>query len=643
MIRFNDKNIKALALIATTFILLLAATTRIINIDGPALWTDEGFTYYTFKIDLFEALVGDRHPPFYFYTLHAWVEVAGESILAMRWWSFLPSMLTIAVAYQIGRELLHHLPHIPARVGAFSLPVLAALMMALTDGENYLAQELRMYTWHTLFAALSTLFYLKYIRKQSIRWAGWWVFSSTMLIYTHYFGIYVLIAQGLHVVLFLRGRVRIGAIAALMGVGVLFLPWFLGVTLEQFSQDAVCVNCPPPDNWRELQTFPERWLGQQWPLMLLIFGVGIVQSVFAGMCRSHTWSNRLSMNEKVPEGFRVRALSRLFLLSSLIMIPIVITYVLGHEEVIFFAHRLSQITVPIVMVLALGLASFQRPARMALVAALVLYGVTTVDWYRIKVPWHRVTELVAEYAEPDELVLGEVGPEESALLYYLDHMLPAGIQTYTFPMWTDYERFTYYEDTLPPLLDDQPRRQTGDVTTAWVVFFNSDRGLLSYLDGAGYDLTMTRPYEHVNDTRIDVFRYDLLPDTPLADFTSGMTLVAGEVQPDDLRVDLWWQLTDGMPLSRDFVVSAYLLDENGVLVAQLDSQPANNTRPTSTWIPGEVIYDPRVLALTGDAVALPPGTYTVAVQVYAFAPDGTLAQFPTTDGDPFITLGTTNR
>ena len=89
-------------LAAVTLILLLAAITRILNIDGPALWTDEGFTYYTFKIDLFDALKGDRHPPFYFYTLHGWVGLAGDTILAMRWWSFLPSMLSIATAFQLG-------------------------------------------------------------------------------------------------------------------------------------------------------------------------------------------------------------------------------------------------------------------------------------------------------------------------------------------------------------------------------------------------------------------------------------------------------------------------------------------------------------------------------------------------------------
>jgi hypothetical protein len=59
-------------LFAVLLILLIAAAVRIHNIDGPALWTDEGFVYYTFKVDLFQALAGDRHPPFYFYTLHAW-------------------------------------------------------------------------------------------------------------------------------------------------------------------------------------------------------------------------------------------------------------------------------------------------------------------------------------------------------------------------------------------------------------------------------------------------------------------------------------------------------------------------------------------------------------------------------------------
>jgi len=602
-------------------ILLLAAVVRILNIDGPALWTDEGFTYYTFKIGLFDALLSDRHPPFYFYTLHAWVEVVGDSILAMRYWSFLPSMLSIAVMFQLGRELVQHRPQLIGRGGLLGVPVMAALLMTLTDGENYLAQELRMYTWHVLFAALSTLFYLKFVRTSRRRWALWWIFSSTLLIHTHYFGGMVMLVQGFHTLLFLRGRQRIEAVGAFAAMGLLFAPWFFSVTLQQFGADNVCVNCPPPDNWSRLLEFREFWFGAHWPLTIGLFLLGLV-------------TVRCSVRKV---SVTAKPVHLIFLLVMLIITPIVVIYRLGHTEVIFFAHRLTQITVPIVALLALGLGNLPTRARGVLAAALLLYGVTTVDWYRIKVPWHTVTEMVAEYAVADELVLGEVGPEESALLYYFDHILPEGTQTTTYPFWGDIDPYVYYEVETPALLARQPERQDGDVTTAWLVYFSKDTAFMRHLADADYVRTMTQVYDHVDDAQIQIFRYDLLPQTPITTFENGMTLHAAEIRYAELRVDLWWSADT--TLERDYVVSAFLLDESGTLVTQLDTQPVNNTRPTTSWQTGDVIYDPHVMQMLDGIEALPPGTYTFGVKVYAFAPDGTIETFLTGEGEDFVTVG----
>jgi hypothetical protein len=567
---------------------LLLAALRIINIDGPALWTDEGFTYYTFKIDLFQALVGDRHPPFYFYTLHAWEAVAGDSIFALRFWSFVSSMLTVAVGFQIGRELR-------GNAKGVSLPVLVALMLALADAENYMAQELRMYTWHVLFAAASTLFYLRVLRLR--RGCVAWVVINTLLLHTHYFGAFVLMVQGIHALIFTQGRLRVQVVAAMAATGILFLPWFLGVTIQQFADEAVCVNCATSQNVEILLDFREKWLGQMWPLTLLLLLGGVLSG------------------------------RRMWLLLGLIVLPVAGTFALGHEEAVLLARRMVQITVPISVLMALGMMHLQPLARGVLAAALIVYGVTTIDWYRVKVPWHEVTMEIVPYAQPDELALIEVGFEESALLYYYDHLLPDTMQISSYPVWSDQERFDYYERELPALLATQDARQEG-IVTAWVTFFSPDDGLLRKLEQAGFTRTWTRPFAHLQTT-IDIYRYDRLSQMPLTTFDNGMNLLAAEIVPDDLRVDLWWVVN--APLTRDYVVSAVVLDADGRLVAQLDSPP--------DW---RNIYDPRPLALTmGDT--LPPGEYTVSVRVYGFTADGQIDPIMTVDDDHSFTVGTLAR
>lgn len=588
---------------ATLVVLLVTALVRIINIDGPALWTDEGFTYYTFTIDLWDALLGDRHPPFYFATLHLWQALAGDSILALRWWSLLPSMLTVALMAQIGRELLRHLRH-DAAPAWMSLPVLAALAISLADGENYMAQELRMYTWHVCFAAWATLAYLRWLRLGTPREAALWGLAGTLLLYTHYFGAFVLMIHAAHALIALRGRRRWRALLTLAAMGLAFAPWFFGATLRQFADDAVCVNCATSQNIDILLDFRLKWFGQHWPLplALTLLGGGL-------LLHRRRWG--------------------LFaLLLGLLLLPVLVTFNLGHDEAVLLARRMVQISVPLALLLALGLAALRPLARGLVMAALLAYGVSTVDWYRVKVPWHRITDVIAAQAAPGELALMEVGFEQAALLYYYDHRLPKGVQISSYPVWSDRPRSDYYDGELLALLAEQPQRQSG-VLTAWVTFFSPDPGLMQRLEAAGYIRTWTHTTEHVG-SQIDVYRYDRLPDVPAARYANDLTLLAAEINADARRVYTWWV----GPTESDYSISVGLLADSGVLVAQADGPPP---MPTSHLT--APVYDGRVLQPVEGQDAIPPGTYQVIVKVYRWTPEAGLVDIPLKDGSPWAVVG----
>ena len=72
-------------------------------------------------------------------------------------------------------------------------------------------------------------------------------------------------------------------------------------------------------------------------------------------------------------------------------------------------------------------------------------------------------------------------------------------------------------------------------------------------------------------------------------------------------------------------VFLHLLGPDGALVAQSDGIPANWTRPTTGWLPGEYVTDARVLTLPADA---PAGEYSLFAGLYVpggerlTAPDG---------------------
>jgi len=105
-------------------------------------------------------------------------------------------------------------------------------------------------------------------------------------------------------------------------------------------------------------------------------------------------------------------------------------------------------------------------------------------------------------------------------------------------------------------------------------------------------------------------------DTRLGNVT---TLVGATLEPDaadlkpgtPLTVTLVWRAEQETHTS--YHVFLHLLGPNGALVAQSDGIPANWTRPTTGWLPGEYITDERVLIIPPDA---PTGNYTLSAGLY---------------------------
>jgi len=80
---------------------------------------------------------------------------------------------------------------------------------------------------------------------------------------------------------------------------------------------------------------------------------------------------------------------------------------------------------------------------------------------------------------------------------------------------------------------------------------------------------------------------------------------------DTLHLTLYWQVLEGM--DRDYTVFTHLLDREGRVWAQDDSQPLRGNYPTSLWGPGERLRDEYHLRLKADA---PGGDYRLEVGFY---------------------------
>jgi hypothetical protein len=86
------------------------------------------------------------------------------------------------------------------------------------------------------------------------------------------------------------------------------------------------------------------------------------------------------------------------------------------------------------------------------------------------------------------------------------------------------------------------------------------------------------------------------------------------------QLTLYWQ---SLSLTNTaYTVFVHVLDSNGNIIAQRDNPPANGTRPTTSWLPPEIVADTYDLPLPPEAAALRVGLYDPKTGERLRLPDG---------------------
>ena len=162
------------------------------------LWLDEALTVTIARLPLGQipgALRHDGAPPLYYWLLHVWMAAFGTGDLAVRSLSGVASALTIPVVWLIGR-----------RVGGIRAAWGAAVVLAVNPFAIRYATETRMYAFVALVVALGVLAALRAYEQPTPARLAWVAVAAAAVLYTHYWGIYLLVASG--ALLVVRALVR---------------------------------------------------------------------------------------------------------------------------------------------------------------------------------------------------------------------------------------------------------------------------------------------------------------------------------------------------------------------------------------------------------------------------------------------------
>lgn len=214
--------------LAGALVVLVALADRLPRLADHSVWWDEGFSIYLARMPLLQAAYRtafDVHPPFYYWLLHFWIRLVGESEFAVRYSTVLFAVLTVALVAALGRRLLG------PREG-----VLAALILALARIDVEWSQEMRMYTVATALV-IGLLYVVVMLARAPTRprWLGL-VGLATLTLYTLYIAGLTLFAMSLGSVLegfasraswSARRAWVVGWVAATLAVVALYLPWLI--------------------------------------------------------------------------------------------------------------------------------------------------------------------------------------------------------------------------------------------------------------------------------------------------------------------------------------------------------------------------------------------------------------------------------
>lgn len=252
-------------------ITLFGAFLRLKKLTFQSLWFDELFSLDIAldksPLDITE--ISKSHgfnPPFYYILLWLWGKISGVNEYSLRFFSALMGILGILALYFLARELFSK------KAGVY-----ASLLASINFFHIYYSQEARSYSFIFLLTILSYLFLIKLLKNPNFKNAILYIVSTVALLYSHYFGYFVLASEIVFLVfaLFSKGKEKIKRLKYLAisigSITVFVLPWLPALSrIEKIS--SFWTEKPTPHFFI---TYFKTFLGHE-PFLIMIFSLLLI-------------------------------------------------------------------------------------------------------------------------------------------------------------------------------------------------------------------------------------------------------------------------------------------------------------------------------------------------------------------------------
>lgn len=476
--------------LARTTILGLAFLVRIIALDTQGLWRDE-VDQWRFALQPWGEMLRNFtragwNGPLYSPLMRVWIALTGDSAFAMRYFSLLWGVLSVALLYMLAKRLVDE-----------RSAVWGALLMALSPYMVWYAQEIKMYTWVPMLVLLA----LYALDRACVRpgWR-WWVtvlVATSLAFYSHLLAALLIPVEVLWFWLHPRrweGAWGGGAITlALLTLPYLpMLGWVAPLLLAE----------------RETG-YPAYSLGQMTTTLFGGWTLGVSQSLSGGPLPFYValFLGIMALVGMAALVFRKR-LSALTHLWLLLFVPLLLLWLVSLRGPIFTDRYLIWVAPAFYILAGTGLATVHSFRRWSIVILLLhVLFLNGVGLYRqatipIKPQFQAATRYIEAARAPDELLLFQIPYNHHVVGYYAEAMLDPWAEA-PFTNWRQ-EDGSYY--VYMPYVDKEMTALTSGYSGVWLVYSEvtlwDDRELVKQWLDIHWHLVDQRAYVGVT-----VYRY----------------------------------------------------------------------------------------------------------------------------------------
>jgi 4-amino-4-deoxy-L-arabinose transferase-like glycosyltransferase len=441
-----------LLLMALLLIITAGAALRVIKLGAESFWLDEAYSVNVAHLSLsgiVQEISRDVHPPLYYFALHYWIDLFGDSEFSARLLSAVFGILAIPLLYGIGAVLFDR-----------ATGLIAAVFLAWSHFNIEFSQETRMYSLLALLSLASLYCFIRLLKDpRSIAALACYVVCSSLLLYTHVYAVFTIAAENLFVLLLLFTsrklfrRTFLRWVCGQVLLLLLFAPW-LTVLGHQISEHKSFWIAKP--TLFELRYTFLQFAGSL-PLLFILVPLAVLAIV--GLIRREQRKPHGGAPDAKVAGLPLTAREKTSFLLIWLACPVLLPFIASHFITPFYLAKYTIAASPAFLLLAaLGLRELPwHQIRLVLLVALIALAQRDIFQYWNKVKkddWRRALAFFNQTAQPKDLVLFT---QPAAHLPFDYYSKPTGLIEEPFPDYNHQLTAANVAELLHPAIENHER------------------------------------------------------------------------------------------------------------------------------------------------------------------------------------------